>query len=90
MDGLDTNEDGIVVSRRGTLVEVKGPAGSTAWYRECELKSADFDTSASSPAYVKNGVLGVLVERNFIPLKPTFRVDLLGAGFHSLSIVGTI
>jgi hypothetical protein len=90
VDGLDTNEDGTVVARRGTLVQVQGPAGNTAWYRECELQHADFDTTASSPAYVKNGVLGVLVERKFIPLKPTFRVDLLGAGFHSLSIVGKI
>ena len=67
INGLDVYEHGVVIGRRGASLEVKGPNGKSAWYRETELQPVLFDKQ-SLGACVQNGVLGVRVEQQFIPV----------------------
>ena len=73
--GLGVYEHGVIIERKGFLINVQNPRGKTAWYRECELQPAAFDKRYISQACIQNGVLGVRVENTFMPVSQ-YRRDL--------------
>ena len=68
MGGLSEHEHGVIIERKGALVNVQNQRGETAWYRESELQLASFDKTYISQACVQSGVLGIRIDNTFMPV----------------------